>query len=80
MIRNLKDLLKGLRNKPEIICIQETQLKTVLDFGIKGNGGDCMISVTKEMQYRMLNKGKEWEMIVIEVWTFRWKSYLLQRF
>ena len=29
----------------------------------------CIIFVKQEMQYRVLKKGKEWEMIVIEVWT-----------
>ena len=54
--------------------------KTTLDFVIKGydrihrarvegSGGGCIIFVKQEMQYRVLNKGKEWEMIVIEVWT-----------
>ena len=37
----LSGFIKGLRNKPEIICIQETWLKTVLDFQIKGSYGIC---------------------------------------
>ena len=63
-----------------MICIQETWLKTVLDFVIKdydsicrdrveGIGGGCKIVVTQKMQYRVSKKGKEWEIIVIKVWT-----------
>lgn len=35
----------------------------------EGNGGGCIIFVKQGMQYRVLEKGKECEMIVIEVWT-----------
>lgn len=33
--QEFKGFNKGLRNKPDIICIQETWLKPTLDFGIK---------------------------------------------
>ena len=60
--------------------IQETWLKPALDFVIsgynsirrdraEGNGGGCIIFVKQGMQYRVLEKGKHCEMIVIEVWT-----------
>lgn len=36
---------------------------------MEGNGAGCIIFVQQEMQYRVLKKGKDWEMIVIEVQT-----------
>ena len=81
MVRNLKDLLKVSEiNQIIIICIQETCSETALDLVIKGygsirrdkvegRGGGCIIFVKQEMQYSVLKTGKEWEIIVIEVWT-----------
>lgn len=51
--QEFKGFIKGLRNKPDIICIEETCLKPTLDFGIKdycsihreGSGGRCIIPV-----------------------------------
>lgn len=34
--QEFKGFIKGLRNKTEMICIQETGLKPALDFVIKG--------------------------------------------
>ena len=35
----------------------------------EGSGGGCIIFVKQEIQHRVLKKGKDCEMIVIEVWT-----------
>lgn len=36
---------------------------------MEGSGGGCIIFVKQGVQYRVLKRGKDWEMIVIEIWT-----------
>lgn len=54
--QEFKGFIKGLRYKPEMICIQETWLKPALDFVIKGydimrwSGGGCLLFVNQEKQ------------------------------
>uniref|UniRef100_A0A3B5QAR3 Reverse transcriptase domain-containing protein n=1 Tax=Xiphophorus maculatus TaxID=8083 RepID=A0A3B5QAR3_XIPMA len=78
--QELKGYVDSLEDKPEIICVQETWLKTTLDFVIKGynsvrrdrqeerGGGGCGIFIKQGIQYQVLGKGKELEYIVIEIW------------
>lgn len=76
--QEFKGFIKELRKKPEIVCIQETWLKPVLDFNIKGYdcvrrdreediGGGCIIFVKQGVQYNVIEKGKMLEFIVIEI-------------
>lgn len=59
--QEFKGFINDLKNKPEVICVQETWLKQVLDFVIKGydsiqrdrsegSGGGCIIFVKQRMQ------------------------------
>uniref|UniRef100_A0A3Q2ZQ74 Reverse transcriptase domain-containing protein n=1 Tax=Kryptolebias marmoratus TaxID=37003 RepID=A0A3Q2ZQ74_KRYMA len=77
--QELKGYIEEIAEKPEIICIQETWLKTRLEFVIKGyvsvrrdrqegNGGGCGIFIKQDIQYKLLGKGEKLEYIVIEVW------------
>ena len=36
---------------------------------VEGSGGGCIIFVKQEIQHSVLKKGKDCEMIMIEVWT-----------
>ncbi len=76
--QEFKGFIKELKKKPEIICIQETWLKPVLDFSTKGYdsvrrdreediGGGCIIFVKQGIQYKVLGRGQKLEFIVIEV-------------
>ncbi len=76
--QEFKGFIKELKKKQEIICIQETWLKPVLDFSIKGYdsvhrdreeyiGGGCIIFVKQGIQYKVLGRGKKLEFIVKEV-------------
>ncbi len=76
--QEFKGFIKELKKKPEITCIQETWLKPVLDFSIKGYdsvcrdreediGVGCIIFVKQGIQYKVLRRGKKLEFIVIEV-------------
>ena len=75
-----KGFIERMHVKPDVICIQETWLKGVLDFVLKGytslrrdrqggNGGGCAIFVKEGLQIRELKRGDEWEFIAIEIWS-----------
>ena len=79
--QELKHYIREMNGKPDILCIQETFLKPILDFVIygyvgirrdrlegEGTGGGCAVFIKQDMSYRILEKGAEQEYIVVEVW------------
>lgn len=77
--QEFKGFLEGLECKPDIICVEETWLKPNLDFVIQGyvcirrdkeggNGGGCATFVKQGISYREIDKGKDLEFVVVEVW------------
>ena len=74
----LKQFIKEMKQKPDIVCIQETWLKSNLDFVVNGynvhrkdrsygGGGGCMMLVRQGISYRVLENGDEQE--CIQTWT-----------
>ena len=66
-----------MENKPDVICIEETWLKSSIDFVIKGyvsvrrdrgdsKGGGCATSMKQGIPYREIAKGKVLEYIVVD--------------
>lgn len=77
--QEFKGFLNGLEYKPDTICVEETWLKPNLDFVIQGyvcirrdregdNGGGCATFVRQGVSYREIEKGKDLEYVVVEVW------------
>lgn len=77
--QEFKGFLEGLECKPDIIYVQETWLKPNLVFVIQGyvcirrdrkggNGGGCATFVRQGVLCREIEKGKELEYVVVEVW------------
>lgn len=77
--QKLKKFVDGLKNKPQLICIQETWLKASLDFVMpsficlrkdrNSTGGGCAIFVKKGVQYKQVNITSGLECLAIEVWS-----------
>lgn len=76
--QEFKGLVEKCKEKPDIICVQESWLKPNLDFVIKGydgvrkdrkegNGGGCVPFVKRGVQYRVVAIGKQLEYIVLEI-------------
>ena len=79
--REVKYFLREMKGKPQVICIQETFLKPVLDLVIygyvgirrdrsegEGAGGGCVTFIKRGISYRVLEIGTEQESRVVEVW------------
>jgi exonuclease III len=80
--QEFKQMLDGLEEKPELICIEETWLKPRLDFRIPGHkcerrdrestaGGGCATFIKNGVQYRRMEMDTVLECVVTEVWTDR---------
>lgn len=76
--QEFKKYVESLKEKPNIICVQETWLVPRLDFLIKGynslrrdrevgKGGGVVIFIQRGIQYKEIKKGNELEYIAIEV-------------
>ena len=79
--REVKYFLREMKGKPQIIRIQETFLKPVLDFVIygyggirrdrsegEGAGGGCVTFIKRGISYWVLEIGTGQESRVVEVW------------
>ena len=77
--QELKKYLDGFKNKPEIVCIQETWLKPCLDFVIpgyesvredraEGTGGGCATFVRVGVQYQRVALATQLECVAVRVW------------
>ena len=79
-----KYFLREIKGKPQVICIQETFLKPVLDLVIygyvgirrdrsegEGAGGGWVTFIKRGISYRVLEIGTEQECRVVEVWEGR---------
>lgn len=73
-----KHFIDQLDEKPHIICIQETWLKSHLDFVIQGygvvrkdrkvgNGGGVATFIQNQVQYRVINEFEEYEVVAIDM-------------
>lgn len=82
-----KGYVNQMKEKPDVICIQESWLKPGLDFVLKGysavrrdreegNGGGCVTFIGKGVQYRKVAIGKTSEYVVVEVWD-QGKKYVI---
>lgn len=88
--QEFKGYLSKMKEKPNVICIQETWLNSRLDFVLKGYvsvrrdreegiGGGCVTFIKEGMPYRTLEKGVNLEYIVIEIW-YGIKEYVIINF
>lgn len=75
-----KHFIDQLDEKPHIICIQETWLKSHLDFVIQGygvvrkdrkvgNGGGVATFIQNQVQYRVINEFEEYEVVAIDIYA-----------
>lgn len=76
--QEFKKYVDELPIKPDVICVQETWLKSNLEFRIvgyssvrsdreEGVGGGCATFIQDDMAFREVNKGSEY--VVVEIWT-----------
>ena len=77
--QEFKKYVEDAKEKPNIICVQETWLIPRLDFIIKeytavrrdrekGLGGGVITFIQRGLQYREIKKGRELEYVTVEVW------------
>lgn len=78
--QDFKQFVASRREVPEVICVQETWLKTQFDFVLydyavvrhdrrdKGGGG-CATFIKQGVSYQVLGIGNEQEYVVIKVWA-----------
>lgn len=82
--QEFKKYIDNLKEKPNIICIQETWLKPLLNFTIKGyvsvrkdresgQGGGVATFIQNGMCYRVNHISTDHESIVVKVWTDKGK-------
>ncbi|KAG5832008.1 hypothetical protein ANANG_G00286560 [Anguilla anguilla] len=80
--QDFKKFIYSQKEKPDLLCIQESWLKPSLDFRINGYvairqdrkdgaGGGCVTFVKEGIPYRNIDIGNELECVVIEVWAER---------
>lgn len=80
--QDFKQFIRSRREKPDVICIQESWLKPNLDFIIygyvsvrqdreNGGGGGCITFIRQGIPHRVLGIGKEQEYVVVETWGER---------
>lgn len=80
--QDFKQFIASRREKPDVVCIQETWLKPNLDFVLygyeavrrdrrEGGGGGCATYVKQGIPYRILGIGSEQEYVVVKVWAER---------
>jgi len=78
--QEFKKYVEDVKEKPNVICVQETWLIPRLDFNIKGynavrrdrkngKGGGIMTFIQKGLQYKEIKKGEELEYVTVEVWV-----------
>lgn len=88
--QEFKGYINQMKDKPDVICIQESWLNPTLEFVLKGyisvrrdreegKGGGCVNFVKEGIPYRVLDKGEAMEYIVVEIW-FGNKSYIIINF
>lgn len=74
--QEFKKIVDELPIKPDVICVQETWLKSNLEFRIvgylsvrsdreEGVGGGCATFIQDDMAFREVNKGSEY--VVVEI-------------
>lgn len=77
--QEFKSFIEEMNKKPQVICIQETWLKSQLDFVLYGyvairrdrevgTGGGIVTFIQQGLGYRVISLSKESEAIVVEVW------------
>lgn len=78
--QDFKHFIANRRDKPDVICVQETWLRPNLEFAlldyvvvrqdrIQGSGGGCATFIRRGVPYRVVGLGKEQEYVVVEVWA-----------
>lgn len=86
--QDFKQFIDSRKEKPDVVCIQETWLKPSLDFVLydyvavrcdrgNGGGGGCATFIKKGIPYKVLGIGQEQEYVVIEVWSERRKIVVI---
>jgi exonuclease III len=85
-----KGYVNQMKDKPDVICIQESWLKPGLDFVLKGyitvrrdreggNGGGCVTFIRVGIPYRKVGMGETIEYVVVEIWD-QGKKYVIINF
>lgn len=88
--QEFKGYINQMKDKPDVICIQESWLNPRLEFVLKGyisvrrdrvegKGGGCVSFVKEGIPYRVLEKGETMEYIVVEIWVGN-KNYVIINF
>ncbi len=88
--QEFKGYISQMKEKPDVICIQESWLNSRLDFVLKGyvsvrrdrddgKGGGCVTFIKEGMPYRVVEKGVTMEYIVVEIWSGM-KNYVIINF
>lgn len=78
--QEIKHFIDLMPSAPDVICVQETWLKPILEYRIlnyiavrcdrdEGVGGGCATFIKEDIPFRVVNKGKEEEYIAVEIWT-----------
>lgn len=86
--QELKRFVGTFKDKPDLICIQETWLKPHLDFVIPGydslradrmgkSGGGCATFIKTGLQFRRLDLKSNLEIVAVEVWSSRGQITLI---
>lgn len=75
--QELKRFVAAFKERPALICVQETWLKPVLSFAIPAyvclrkerntSGGGCAVFVKERIQHRRINVNTDLECVVVEV-------------
>lgn len=77
--QDFKKFVLSRKERPDIICVQETWLKPRLDFILygyvavrrdrgEGGGGGCVTFIKQGISYRIIEVGGEQEYVVVKVW------------
>lgn len=77
--QELKRFVDTFKEKPKVICVQETWLKGCLDFVIPGyiclrkdrksTGGGCATFIEQGVQYRRIDIKIDIECVAVEIWS-----------
>lgn len=78
--QEFKKVIHEMTNVPDLICIQETWLKSRLDFVIPGyisirkdragtSGGGCATFIKNGVAFREISIDSQYECVKVEVWT-----------
>lgn len=77
--QELKRFVAAFKDRPALICVQETWLKPTLSFVLPGYvclrkdrnvvGGGCAVFIREEIQHRRINVKTDLECVAVEVWS-----------